>query len=87
MTGGYFVLRLLQILNRAEEREARDRAVKYLQQAQNEITAGQFEKAIESLLNAVKKLDDIASQDMGPHILNIDLLLQEAGLKWWQGLP
>ena len=68
----------------SKEREARDHAVKDLTAAQASIAAKQWEKAIDSLLEALEALDEINSVPMTDAIHHLEALLKEVQFKWWQ---
>ena len=71
----------LLVLNR-EDREARDKAVLKLQQAATFIAHQRYAEAMEALLEAVDRLHDIHSVDVGSYRLNVDRLLQETAWNW-----
>lgn len=70
----------------ARDREARDAAVEKLQEAQTAIATARWEDAIEKLLDAAGKLDDIAGTTVSANIGAIDRLLQEVERRWWSVL-
>ena len=72
----------LLVLNDAEERKARDKAVSKLQQATTFIARKQYGEALDALLEAVDKLRKIRSVDVGSYRLSLDRLLQETGWNW-----
>jgi hypothetical protein len=72
----------LLVLNDAEERQARDKAVSKLQQASTFIARKQYAEAMDALLEAVDKLRKIRSVDVGVYRLSLDRLLQETGWNW-----
>jgi hypothetical protein len=69
-----------------KDRAARDKAVKSLQDALVQAAAGHYDGAIDSLIEAVNRLNAIKSQDTSPYRLGIDRWLQ--GLEQqWQPVP
>lgn len=66
----------------SKEREARDQAVKALQDAIAKTAQGKNESAIQSLLDAIDKLRRITGRDMSTYRLAVDRWLQELELEW-----
>lgn len=66
----------------SRDREARDQAVKALQDAIAKTAQGKNDDAIEKLLDAVDKLRRIGGKDMSTYRLAIDRWLRELELEW-----
>ncbi len=69
-----------------KDRAARDKAVKSLQDALTQTSSGNYDCAIDSLIEAVNRLNAIKSQDTSAYRLGLDRWLQ--GLEQqWQPVP
>lgn len=79
-------LKALIFADRKDE-QARDKAVKEIENALDELAKAQHEKAIKQLVDAVAYLEGIGGQDMSSFIVEVDLLIKEAGRKWYEAQP
>lgn len=77
-------LNALTFTSSNKDRQARDQAVRSLQDA---IAQSRPERAITNLLDAVDKLNAITTRDMGAYRLQIDRWLQELALQWQAAQP
>lgn len=68
-------------------REARDQAIKALQDAVAKTAQGKYEDAIGNLLDAIDKLNRVTGMDMSAYRLAVDRWLQELELEWLLAQP
>lgn len=66
----------------SKDRMARNKAVKSLQDALVRTSSGHYEEAIDSLIEAVNRLNAIKSQGTSPYRLGMDLWLQGLEQRW-----
>lgn len=66
-----------------QERQARDKAVGYIQQALTSLGRNDPAEAIDKLLETVGELRKIQSQGIGAYRLDIDRMLQDAAARWY----
>ena len=70
------------ILSSTQEQQARNRAVKYVQEALSALSHHDPGAAIDSLLVAVGELRMITSRDVGVYRRDLDRMLQDAAIRW-----
>jgi sugar lactone lactonase YvrE len=68
--------------SRYQDRKARDKAVKSLQDALAQASSGNYDGAIDSLIEAVNRLNTIKSLDTGSYRLGLDRWLQGLEQQW-----
>lgn len=75
------------ILPDSKDGLARDKAVKEIEKALDDLAASRHETAIAQLVDAVADLEGIVGRDMSGYILQIDLMIKEVGRRWFEARP
>jgi hypothetical protein len=74
-------------LSSGSDRSARDGTVAKLQAARSDLNAARWESAIDDLVDAIDKLDNIRAVDTKAYQRTIDNVIKEAEERWWAALP
>jgi hypothetical protein len=81
------VAELLALAVSSNDKSDRDRAVSLIRAAQASLGAGAYGKAIDQLVEAAERLMKITSVDVSAQRVEVDRLLQEAGVRWFLAQP
>jgi hypothetical protein len=75
------------VLTDHKDEQARDKAVREIEKALDDLAASRHETAIAQLVDAVADLEGIGGRDMGGYILQVDLMIKEIGRRWFEAQP